>query len=582
VRWAGIILLLMAGIAVAGTLRTGNLSVDYILALKKGENIGEDGTLKLVPRMAELGVDEAEDYICLLVLGKEEGKFDWKLYKRNFLFLKRCEMGYVVYPWLHFAPEWVWEKYKLQGYVCLEHDEEIKLPSIWAPAIKVLYNDFYGALAEQFGDSIKCIAIAFPSDYGEVGYPEGMANWIVNTPHLHRGFWCGDKYARQDFASWLKAKYGSIEKLDGAWGEDFDDFARVEYPKREKATPRAWLDFAQWYCESQARFLRDVVGIVRKYFPQTPLEVKVGYGSERLENGCDYTLMVKAAASCGVRIHSTHANTANYFYKRISTACRFYGVGMITEPPGGVPPENMPRRFFEDISSGVEDIFDYPGNIINGHEVYKKYFDWVGGDKPIVDVALFHLTSQHWFSGEMLPGALFTLAGCIRDICDYDIVDERLVVDGALQNYRVLIMPQAGLMDRKAGEIIRNWVKDGGALILTDGKYYTAEGEEIRFDKGDGHVIVLWGMEEILREAREPTVLVEELRKILYKALPEQGITIRSCDREMDGVMGTVFRDYVLLYNSRGVEVRKRLSYKGLKREVVIGPREIVRVKLQG
>ena len=83
--------------------------------------------------------------------------------------------------------------------------------------------------------------------------------------------------ARQKFQAWLRAKYGTVEKMNAAWGGAFwstkyDSFAQVLIPNEglfgeDALSPHALLDFRRFTADTQAGFLelqRDILrGLVR-------------------------------------------------------------------------------------------------------------------------------------------------------------------------------------------------------------------------------------------------------------------------------------------------------------------------------
>ncbi|MGB9619169.1 MAG: hypothetical protein ACPL7K_02005, partial [Armatimonadota bacterium] len=65
-----------------------------------------------------------------------------------------------------------------------------------------------------------------------------------------------------------------------------------------------------------------------------------------------------------------------------------------------------------------------------------------------------------------------------RDLFDYDVVDEFLIRDGALDRYRVLVYVQGNVTEEFALRKIAGWVRRGGALVTCDlGDVETVEGD---------------------------------------------------------------------------------------------------------
>lgn len=99
------------------------------------------------------------------------------------------------------------------------------------------------------------------------GKDERVWGWqIGNEPHIQGG----EDYspsAQTAFRAWLKRKYGTVEKLNEAWGASFwsytlDDFDQVNVPA---SNPHTYLDFQTYTSEEIARDLIDQARIVRQH-----------------------------------------------------------------------------------------------------------------------------------------------------------------------------------------------------------------------------------------------------------------------------------------------------------------------------
>lgn len=96
---------------------------------------------------------------------------------------------------------------------------------------------------------------------------------------------------------------------------------------------------------------------------------------------------------------------------------------------------------------------------------------------PKVETALFFPTTSHYlenwekwrgegFSGGF-PEGLQQYAEDLRDMLDYDVVDERLVSDGFLDAYRVLIWPTGRVVESATLRRVKVWIANGGTLLIT-------------------------------------------------------------------------------------------------------------------
>jgi beta-galactosidase len=76
------------------------------------------------------------------------------------------------------------------------------------------------------------------------------------------------------FRAWLKNKYGTIENLNDAWGTSFwsqhyQNFDQIRIPNKDELVAQvnehARLDAQRWFADSAADYLRFQAGILRKY-----------------------------------------------------------------------------------------------------------------------------------------------------------------------------------------------------------------------------------------------------------------------------------------------------------------------------
>ncbi|MCC7494482.1 MAG: family 14 glycosylhydrolase [Fimbriimonadaceae bacterium] len=471
-------------------LKTGNLSVNLITAAAQGEPAPRPpyGPLAMLDSWRDVaGISSVEDYQCWLPLEPTEGDWRWDYYEHNAAELERRGMGYTVYPWLHFPPAWATASPLWQPLRCLQHDQTTWAPSIWSPATAQLFERYYAALAARLGPRVKGVYLSLICDYGEAGYPIGMADWVVPAPHKHPDFWVGDPLARADFRRWALARHGDLARLNAAWGTRYASPAAVDYPPAvategpdpatlaalpaaaRGAARRRWLDFVDWYQDAMLAFTAQAAGIVRRHFPALPIEVKIGFGSERVMYGVDYTAYVAASRAAGYTVRSTHGKLPHYFYRRFSSAARQYQVPLVTEPPSGVSRDEEVARIFKDATSGTSEYFDYPQNLLDAADLFGRYGRFLRGQHSLTRAALFFPTTDHRLQpGQVNPPLLTAFAEPARLRFDWDIVDERLIRDGALARYDTLIWVEGQVVEAAVLRLVHDWVAAGGLLLAAD------------------------------------------------------------------------------------------------------------------
>lgn len=477
---------------------TGNLSVGYFMEYwgTGKQSPGDIATPEYCQRMKSVSVSATCDYLAWCRIEPEPGKWEWSFYDRNERVLHAHGLLYNVFCWLHFPPKWFMETAEYVPYRCVEHDEPIQQTSLWAPGTLRAYERFYKALSENFGDRIDFIRLAAPAEYGEIGYPSGMTDWLVKQEHKHAGFWCNDPHARMDFRAAMKRRYRTASKLNSAWGAGFKSFDEIEFPPCAKdhsrfgdplRTPpgaRRWmLDFIGWYYESQINFARKAVGIVRRNFPGKEIILSMGYGSQMTMYGNDDVGVAKMCRDLKTACQ-TPGNIPYFCMKSLASPCGFYGVPYFTEPPGAMNPTQEVDRIWSDASCGTQTYFDYPGNLLGAKEVLAKYGRYLDGSKAIVDMAAFFPTTDHRLRNQDWPHRTMAGANALREYLDYDLIDERMVREGALSKYAILLMFDGNVMEASTLKALEKWLKDGGILAIRDfGPIETVEGDRTFYNR---------------------------------------------------------------------------------------------------
>jgi beta-galactosidase len=78
---------------------------------------------------------------------------------------------------------------------------------------------------------------------------------------------------RDRFRAWLRARYGTIDRLNAAWGNAFwsqmyGDFDQIDIPNQDElvagVNEHARLDFQRWFAEEAADYIRFQAGLLRR------------------------------------------------------------------------------------------------------------------------------------------------------------------------------------------------------------------------------------------------------------------------------------------------------------------------------
>ena len=436
--------------------KTGNLSITSIRPpLMKGEKPPAADPLLTNPQaFRTMGATGVEDYITFDVAEPSKGQPYFEPYIANALACRKLKLKYAIYPWVHFYPDWVEQEKGFVPYTNLMDGSTCRQPSGWAPFTEELVDHFYGLIARYLKRHVTAVYVTDCTAYGELGYPVGYTKWLRKDDNAKPGWWCGDNYARQDFRDEQLAKYGSLEAINAAWGTTFTTAEQIDYPPRDslnsnrnprKIAPplRRWiLDFVYWYQDASARRVKKFINMAQSKFPNRPCEIKLGHGGEPANAGHSYSSACRILKDTPrLAIRSTHASLSYAHVKRVATPAHFYGFPFLTEPPGTVKPEKMAERIYTDACCGVSAYFDYPQNPPAAKEAFTKNIGLLDGIAAQVDVAIFFVEADLYLRiDQPYPDGFLECAQTIRDVADFDIVDERLIADGALADYAILLV----------------------------------------------------------------------------------------------------------------------------------------------
>lgn len=427
------------------------------------------------------------------------------------------------FPHYAFPPAWYSEKIQYPRIRCLEHDQTVEAMSPWDPNCGYFVGRGYQHLAKHYARpsnaegglqpaptqpvdvDLPALYLGVHGDYGECGLmigarvavPGQKEDWErrFGNLHNHMGWWCGDALARGAFRSAMLTRYGGLSALNSAWRTEYRGPDEIAYPvgaeppaaalASKRVSRRHWLDWVTWYRQGVSNIADIVCRVARRNFPDALMMLPCGFGDEDPRSGADNSMLVKVAARHRVDVRSTHGGHKPFpqsqasMLGRLASASRFYGAPFWTEPPSVIEPAAQVARIFETISLGARGHFDWTANVKSGRDAYYRYGKHMRVSRRVTDVAMFFPTTAHLLRpDEGYPQTFEQGCTMIRDVLDYDIVDERMVLDGALERYRVLAMWEGAVIEGRVLDQIRTWIERGGTLVAYDfGKIETVEGD---------------------------------------------------------------------------------------------------------
>ena len=425
-----------------------------------------------------------------------DGRGDWRDLDAALAVLARHDADTLLAAGYWWMPPWMADDPRAVPVRCMTHDHPAPVLSLWSPFTCEWIERCVKALTEHLRRRrarVRAICVMLYGDFGEALYPAGYLTpgtyygppVFDQIAHSHSDFWCQDACARADFVRFLTERYGSqrTKGLDSSSDELFPS-----PPERGRAL-RPWVDFLQWYDGSMTAYASRVLEIYRRYFPDEELMIWLGGGTENHTHGQDYTALPKIAKAPRATIRATTSGwqglyrktsvprqslawsfQRNYVVvKRVATACWFYGAPLWLEPP--YPPgQDVPSavtRVFEAISCGAAGYFEWTRTLQRQEKLYRKLSPLMNRDRPRVDVAVYFPVAAHRGDPDStIPGRFWNGAAHLRAVVDFDVVDDLLIADGALDRYAVLVLPQADLLEPDVLDRMQQWVTAGGVLLV--------------------------------------------------------------------------------------------------------------------
>jgi len=573
---------------------------------------GNDATESQAALFKTLGVTSVESYVTWESVEPEKDKWNWEQWDKQVEILKKYGLKWV--PFLiagpaYATPKWFRESDQHIGAVCLEHNIASKIESIWNPHLPQWIERFIAAFAQRYAGTgvIESVLLGITGDYGEAIFPVWGGGWTFQIPgvyHTHPGYWCGDPYARESFKKAMKEEYGTIEKLNSAWGTSFPSFDDVEFPplevtggiREDAPTPagtffpkdaqsrRRWLDFLNWYRGEMTRWADWWLATTKKYFPDTEVYLCTG-GDAVPPHGSDFAEQCKVAAKnkCGVRITNEGSDYAFNFYLThwVASAGKFYDAFYGFEPASGVNEKGIVARIYNVVAAGAKQLHEYNNNIIGSGkrmEIFRENYPYLGETlSPKVDLAVFYPKISLAIRWADFPERVVLL----RDILDVDFLDETMLRDGALKNYKFFLIIAGQFMEEGDLAILRKWVEEGGILLSCGvSQMETVEGDSTPFAE-------LFDREnKVRRLGKGKTIFLplsweesEGLFASLVRMLRAEGCPVP--DGVKDGVYITLFPDHLLILNTNDNPVEKQITLPGQSIRLELPPVSIKKLAIE-
>ncbi len=563
---------------------TGNLSVSFIQASPIGAYPKDGYQIEPPPPHAELvelkhnGAIAYEDYIAWGAVERQPGKWDWRQHDAVCDALKKAGLQYVVYNWVHFPPVWLRESPNWTPMRCLEHHTNTNYLSIFDPRTLEYYDHFYKELAAHFGSRIDGVYACILGPYGEGNYPL-MVPEFINMGHCHEGYWCADAYAVSAFRDAMRSTYQTIGALNAAWGSSYRNFASVAFPKiiseGVKPSPkvfstaearREWLDFITWYHQALIDFTYKSLQITLRYFPKEKVRTKPGGnagGVNPIAWGTYCPGYAKMAQGMGITMQPADCRGAVFGDKWTASAYNHYKINMSTEPAGGMDNITFVRRMFSDATGGASQLFTY--EYMQHAPLIQRYVHLYTGKPGDTHIAVLCPTTDYRLGADFTP--IINASEVLRDYTDFDVLDELLIIDGALTSkYKTAVILMGEYVEQTVLDKLEHWVKSGGQLVIcAPTSMHNVEG-------------VTWSLLNMqkLGSGRITVIPAEaDYHQWIAKLIPAVDEELLN-DGVKDGVWVAVRCKQTLLFNTTNQPVKCKPA--SVKQEVTIPPLTIVEV----
>jgi hypothetical protein len=461
-----------------------------------------DAMNDLAPLARVLGFTSIESYVTWKRLEPErEGEFNFEFYDAIVKRLAEYELKW--FPLLivgsgYALPDWFMHTKENRGFVCLEHGRTNAIQSIWAESHRRHVTRVLQAFGKHYEPMgvLEGVRLGPSGNYGESQYPAG-GNWgpAGGEMHIHIGWWAGDTYGRADYRRWLKSRYKSIDVLNQSWASKFKSFDQINPRIPERIDSKAErLDFTEWYTDSMSDWCEWWAKESRRALPKTRIYQSAGGWGFR-EAGTDYTAQTKAMKDIdgGTRLtNETDSYEQNFYATRLAaTAARLYGVGLGYEPASSHTARGVVGRIYATAAANGDHLFTYHNNVFDHPMEVERWLKYVPVlDKrqaPLVEVAVFYPETENQIGDaafrHLYAWGFNPVAREVRRVVEVDYLDERLIRDGFLDRYKVLVFAWGNLIPADVQMLVDEWLRRGGTIIYPS---YPRGPQEVIADTAQG------------------------------------------------------------------------------------------------
>lgn len=466
-----------------------------------------------------------------------EGKFDFEWFDRVMDLMN--EAGIKVILDIAIRPAPIWLHHKFPSIDIVDANGDVRYPNhrymedVGDPNYQKYTLLFTDAITKRYASHPALLAFGIDNESGDgpISYSET---------------------ARQRFVAWLKAKYSNLENLNKAWATQrwsrkLNQFEEVGFPVATHATdvPERMLDFRRFVSDEVNQFLLKVIDRVNtnaakaltntnawyysalKYFDYS----QIAYSGKMTREGCGFYPGTSLTTNYGIMnalfgISRIQFESANPFWCSEFTT--------MTAVPNAIRKQAYSTLFYgnqmvcgwtwQSMHAGeeqyLEGMLDWDGVPNRKYDEYReiatefkkieKFFPY----QLQAEVGLaFSFPSQ--IASSYFPEQHDNQLQACFDLFYYRNMDARIVeISRSALNYKILIVPGVAVMDEATANKIRDFVKNGGTVIMTSNSAIVDESGQVFASTRPGRLNEVFG---IRIGSYEETEMLNEISRKSYK-----------------------------------------------------------------
>lgn len=466
-----------------------------------------------------------------------EGKFDFEWFDK--VMDEMNEAGIKVILDIAIRPAPIWLHHKFPSIDIVDANGDVLYPNhrymedIGDPNYQQYALRFTDAISKRYANHPALLAFGIDNESGDgrISYSET---------------------ARQRFIAWLKAKYSNPENLNKAWATQrwsrkLNQFEEVGFPIATHSTdvPERMLDFRRFVSDEVNQFLLKVIDKVNinapkaltntnawyysalKYFDYS----QIAYSGKMTREGCGFYPGTTLTTNWGVMnalfgISRIQFESTNPFWCSEFTT--------MTAVPNAIRKQAYSTLFYgnqmvcgwtwQSMHAGeeqyLEGLVDWDGIPNRKYDEYKKIateFKKIERFFPYqlqAEVGLaFSFPSQ--IASSYFPEQHDNQLQACFDLFYYRNMDARIVeISRSALNYKILFVPGVAVMDEATAGKIRDFVKNGGTVIMTSNSAIVDESGQVFATMRPGRLSDVFG---IRVGSYEETEMMNEVSRKSYK-----------------------------------------------------------------